>query len=1300
MSDSNKSYRIRTKVGSSNNGSLNINLNLLQDYDLFEILSLKIDTQNLYKYQTSKYGCVVGRVLANGGVGVPNVKISAFIPIEGVDYNNPIYQYLYPYTSTRDRDSNDIRYNLLTDQKIDACHQNIGTFPNKRLVLDDSNILEVYDKYYIHTTTTNGSGDYMLFGVPVGNVIIHSDLDLSDIGFLSQKPRDLFYKGYNVNQFENPNKFKKDTNLDNLTQVLSQDSSVYVFPFWGDETENEGQIKIVRNDIDVNYKFEPTCIFIGSVVSDERSNAISKKCIPHDRLGKMDRLTTGRGTIEMIRKTIDGDIESFSIQGNELIDGNGTWCYQIPMNLDYMTTDEYGNLVPSDNYEKGIPTRTSVRFRISLADYESEGENSHLVKVLVPNIPSMDKLVDSDGNIYKIGVSESGWEKFDYAFGSETSDGYFRDLMWNNVYSVKSFIPRIQKGNRQRNKNFTGFKAVNVNGGNNPIPYNNMRINLTFLFTFQCLIFKSVVMIVKFLNKLIYVFDKFNSASSNNLEGPSLTYVTLDGGLCPNLNGNYIAPGAKNPKRADSSLVINTYNNITGEELIIDGDLKKNMSISGSSGSATPNDKKSSDNKNNSGELKKMIYEDEEGETSEDNLFKILNDESYFIKCVELQFALEYEVIQFDFYNDWLNGVVYIPRWFGEMKKLKNKMSYCGMDVEGNVDRDGDESKIKRYYTQQCALGYDSNYSITSDYGCSGKNKCHKRVGRKQVDVFYTKKRYGLIRAKVDSHGLRAYYLKPYDIFWSNVLNRHTLCNLFSTDIILLGNVNECNKYGIPKVEGYTSSSYIMPPPTAMIVADSQEMSGDMKKNVKTYVGYAMQKAFNSAMNDEGSIWRGVGIKLGGCYSGESRTLEEILSGFKEGKEDDHCVGLDYSGIFPSIGDLKWKQEWDDDIGKYSTAIALEILEVYKEKCYEHIWSNPKYINGTSALLKRPNIGESCSCWSGNNKLETCNNYYKELSGYFKYEKGVEGSTQGVTVRDGLLFLLTAVRNNSFLYKRNYLITKVGNVEDDQLFCFKVFSYLGDYIKKSAYDEWRNDKNPKSNKILYSFTKSLIDNDEKEGGGLVEISGIDWGYNPFVAGRDDDTMSADGQIAGHFLEIGCMFSLSNIKSCVNLQRICEIGSEMSQTHVDSGNYFSTGDTSEMAPSGIITKKEISDRGIRSVFATLNSCGLETEYDEETGFFKYKFIPYQPVSFDGSLSKKVKSSVFKNGNYKELKSDSYIDFRFGLMGNNGFREDRFLLKDVSYYLPQYRNSFYFYFGLKDGSTAIDRLYSDYYATCND
>ena len=41
-------------------------------------------------------------------------------------------------------------------------------------------------KYYKYTTRTNEAGDYMIFGVPVGSQTIHVDIDLSDIGILSQ----------------------------------------------------------------------------------------------------------------------------------------------------------------------------------------------------------------------------------------------------------------------------------------------------------------------------------------------------------------------------------------------------------------------------------------------------------------------------------------------------------------------------------------------------------------------------------------------------------------------------------------------------------------------------------------------------------------------------------------------------------------------------------------------------------------------------------------------------------------------------------------------------------------------------------------------------------------------------------------------------------------------------------------------------------------------------------------------------------------------------------------------------------
>ena len=55
---------------------------------------------------------------------------------------------LYPYKTTRSKNSDHIRYNLLPDEKVSECHQIIGTFPNKRLVLDDKNVLEIFENYY------------------------------------------------------------------------------------------------------------------------------------------------------------------------------------------------------------------------------------------------------------------------------------------------------------------------------------------------------------------------------------------------------------------------------------------------------------------------------------------------------------------------------------------------------------------------------------------------------------------------------------------------------------------------------------------------------------------------------------------------------------------------------------------------------------------------------------------------------------------------------------------------------------------------------------------------------------------------------------------------------------------------------------------------------------------------------------------------------------------------------------------------------------------------------------------------
>ncbi|MBP5458534.1 MAG: hypothetical protein J6Y37_18745, partial [Paludibacteraceae bacterium] len=454
MEGSNRVYRLRTAVGDDAPKVLNVPI--VQTFDTLEVLSVKIDQSGAYKLSQSGLGVVVGRVLANGGVGIQNAKVSIFIEADETDSMS--ISSLYSYSSVYETNEDGIRYNLLPDSLDQSCYQNVGTFPNKRLVLDNDNVLETFDKYYKYTTVTNASGDYMIYGVPTGNQTLHVDIDLSDIGLLSQRPRDMVYKGYNINQFESPNKFKQDTNLNSLSQIKSQDIGVYVYPFWGDTTDSDGNVGITRCDVQIDYKFEPTCVFIGSIISDTGSNAIGKNCAGTDNVGKMSDLVAGEGSIEMIRKTVDNKVEEMQIKGNRVIDGNGVWCYQIPMNLDYVMTDEFGNLVPTDNPDKGLPTRARVRFRISLDDPPSDNAAWKRCKFLVPNKPRVEE--DRFPEFCKT-------HEVDYEFGSNTLDESYCDLFWNKVYTVKNYIPRVQKSSRSTNRKHTGIKLVNHYGDNN-----------------------------------------------------------------------------------------------------------------------------------------------------------------------------------------------------------------------------------------------------------------------------------------------------------------------------------------------------------------------------------------------------------------------------------------------------------------------------------------------------------------------------------------------------------------------------------------------------------------------------------------------------------------------------------------------------------------------------------------------------------------------------------------------------------------------------------------------------------------
>ena len=73
-----KSYRVRTDIGQDKK----VTFELKQDFDLLEILSLSLTQKDVYTRMCSDFGVVVGRVVVNNGYGVPNCKVSIFVPLD------------------------------------------------------------------------------------------------------------------------------------------------------------------------------------------------------------------------------------------------------------------------------------------------------------------------------------------------------------------------------------------------------------------------------------------------------------------------------------------------------------------------------------------------------------------------------------------------------------------------------------------------------------------------------------------------------------------------------------------------------------------------------------------------------------------------------------------------------------------------------------------------------------------------------------------------------------------------------------------------------------------------------------------------------------------------------------------------------------------------------------------------------------------------------------------------------------------------------------------------------------------
>lgn len=375
----------------------NVVFKLEQDFDQLEILSLNVSAYEVYAQMTADFGVVVGRVNVNGGFGVHNAKVSVFIPITADDeIRNEIIQ-LYPFKGVLDKLPNGVRYNLFPRIKQpNFSHQPIGCFPDVTDLTYYPTYLEIYEKYYKFTTTTNNSGDYMLFGVPLGPQYLHMDFDLFDTKSFYITANDLVTEiktsagvssqlSSEITQAINPDfeltsggtySVRVKADLDAMPNIYSDNKLINVVPFWGDKSIHE--IGITRCDFDLNYQYVPTAILFGSFITMSQWATIRQDYTVHNANDKgwaVQQYGVAQDLKIIAYKHLGPkQVERYGIYSS-INDANndptGIFMLNLPMYENYYVTNEFGQLIPSDS-KRGIPTKGHYVFEFfddNEADY-------------------------------------------------------------------------------------------------------------------------------------------------------------------------------------------------------------------------------------------------------------------------------------------------------------------------------------------------------------------------------------------------------------------------------------------------------------------------------------------------------------------------------------------------------------------------------------------------------------------------------------------------------------------------------------------------------------------------------------------------------------------------------------------------------------------------------------------------------------------------------------------------------------------------------------------------------------------
>tara|TARA_R110001583_G_scaffold4356_10_gene25365 strand:+ start:9011 stop:13603 length:4593 start_codon:yes stop_codon:yes gene_type:complete len=463
-------------------GEQKININLEQDFDFLEVLSLRITQKEAYRIFCSSYGVLVGKVVANGGFPIQNAKLSIFIPIDEEDLDNKAITDIYPFSSPYDTLVSGKRYNLLprdVQPETPADHTPVGTFPSKYDIMTNKTLKYVHEKYYKYTTTTNENGDYMFFGVPGGTQIIHLDVDLSDIGSNSVIPQDLINLGYSEGLFAGPDKFRGSNDLDQLAQIVGINNTAFIRPFWGDVDECE--FGITRLDFNTSRFISPKAFLVGSVYTDADPKQENAAFVPRScwstsvnssnvngnkagvsRIVHAKELRTPlevqqsgedfghRGIIEAVRVMDSGQVEYV---GKWESKQDGTFMIALPLNRGKKSWDENTQAFIDD--EDGFPTYADYRFMFY---FEGQG----------PDDFQADKII-SENNVFQASAHGTNlnnamwaalqssytddWYQVQYGYKGENGAKVNRGI----IYAPNQYIDPVSSDNEDEHNRYTFY---------------------------------------------------------------------------------------------------------------------------------------------------------------------------------------------------------------------------------------------------------------------------------------------------------------------------------------------------------------------------------------------------------------------------------------------------------------------------------------------------------------------------------------------------------------------------------------------------------------------------------------------------------------------------------------------------------------------------------------------------------------------------------------------------------------------------------------------------------------------------